>query len=66
MPTYKYKCWDGNLIFEWEQHMQDEPLQVCPVCGGKVSRVILPTNVIYRGKGFYSTDTKPQELEDLD
>ena len=46
--------------------MQDNSIQVCPACGGKVSRVIQSPNVIYRGKGFYTTDNKSRELEDLD
>lgn len=66
MPIYEYKCRDCHFDFEREQHMQDDPIQVCPACGGKVSRVIQPINIIYRGRGFYKTDNKPQELENLD
>lgn len=66
MPIYKYKCQNCGFEFERRQHMRDSPLRGCLACGGKVSRVIQPINVIYRGRGFYSTDSKPQEIEDLD
>ncbi len=63
MPTYKYECQNCGASLELKQHMLDEPIKVCPACDGELARVIQPPNVIYRGKGFYSKDNRPQELE---
>jgi len=38
--------------------MSDEPLQVCPKCQGKLTKVLYPTGVIFKGSGFYTTDYK--------
>jgi predicted nucleic acid-binding Zn ribbon protein len=38
--------------------MSDDPVQVCPNCQGKVSRVLYPTGVVFKGSGYYSTDYK--------
>jgi len=41
--------------------MSDDPLQVCPNCQGKLTKVIYPTGVIFKGSGFYSTDYKASD-----
>lgn len=57
MPTYDYKCLDCEHRFEAFQSMTDEPLGACPVCGGKVKRLIgSGAGIIFRGSGFYCTD----------
>ena len=38
--------------------MSDEPLKVCPKCQGKLTKVLYPTGVIFKGSGFYTTDYK--------
>ena len=38
--------------------MSDEPLKVCPKCEGKLTKVLYPTGVIFKGSGFYTTDYK--------
>jgi len=38
--------------------MSDEPLKVCPKCQGKLTKVLYPAGVIFKGSGFYSTDYK--------
>ena len=38
--------------------MSDEPLKVCPECQGKLTKVLYPTGVIFKGSGFYKTDYK--------
>jgi putative FmdB family regulatory protein len=38
------------------QHFDEEPIKVCPECGGDVHRLIGPVGVVFKGKGFYSTD----------
>ena len=57
MPTYQYLCEDCKLDFEEFQSIVDEPLSVCPECGGSVHRVISGgAGLIFKGSGFYITD----------
>jgi putative FmdB family regulatory protein len=51
-------CEDCGVRFERQQHMNDEPVQVCPECGGKVHRLIQPVGIIFKGSGFYVTDNR--------
>ena len=59
MPTYDYICSECNYKFERFQSMSDEPIRVCPVCGGVVHRIISGgTGLIFNGSGYYITDYK--------
>jgi len=58
MPLYEYQCEDCGVRFERRQHMNDEPVTVCPECGGMVHRLIQPVGVIFKGSGFYVTDNR--------
>jgi len=59
MPTYEYECRECHCTFEQFQQMSDEPVKVCPKCGGKVRRLIGGgTGIIFKGSGFYITDSK--------
>jgi putative FmdB family regulatory protein len=56
MPTYEYQCRTCNHRFETWQRMVDEPLTVCPECGGQIRRVLFPAGIVFKGSGFYKTD----------
>jgi putative FmdB family regulatory protein len=56
MPTYEYVCRSCEHRFEQWQKMTDDPLQICPECGGHVRRVLYPAGIVFKGSGFYSTD----------
>jgi putative FmdB family regulatory protein len=58
VPIYEYQCDTCGLRFERRQHMNDEPLKDCPECEGHVHRVIQPVGVIFKGSGFYITDSR--------
>ena len=59
MPTYDYICTECNYKFERFQSMLDEPIRVCPICGGVVRRIISGgTGLIFKGSGYYITDYK--------
>ena len=58
MPTYDYVCETcGNRFEEW-QRITDEPIRICPACGGPVHRVIYPVGLVFKGSGFYKTDNR--------
>ena len=58
MPYYQYKCNDCEHEFEVRQRMSDDPLTDCPVCNGRIRRVVNSVGVVFKGSGFYVTDTR--------
>ncbi len=57
MPTYGYRCSRGHH-FEVLQRIMDAPLTACPECGAPITRVVYPVGVIFKGQGFYKTDSR--------
>jgi putative FmdB family regulatory protein len=56
MPTYKYRCPNGDE-FEAIHGMHDPPPTACEICGAApVTRVFYPISVSFTGPGFYATD----------
>lgn len=58
MPTYEYVCTSCGRRFELLQSFSDDPLETCGECGGRLRRVFHPVGVMFKGSGFYSTDSK--------
>jgi putative FmdB family regulatory protein len=58
LPLYEYQCLPHKHRFEARHGMTDEPVQVCPECGGPVRRVIHPVGIVFKGSGFYATDSR--------
>lgn len=60
MPIYAYRCRECENDFEVKQRFSDDPLTTCEVCGTEdsVFRVIQPAGVVFKGSGFYVTDTR--------
>ena len=58
MPTYEYECSLCDFHFEKKQKFDDEPIAICPECQGQVQRVIHSTPIIFKGSGFYITDSR--------
>ncbi len=58
MPLYEYECKACGVRFERMQRFSDDPLQICPECGGEVQRLIQPVGIIFKGSGFYVTDNR--------
>ena len=67
MPTYEYKCSECEEVFEFFQRMTDEPMKTCPVCAGKLNRLISGgMGVIFKGSGFYTTDSRDSSHKKFD
>ena len=58
MPTYGYRCGNCGHQFEIVQRISDEPLTACPKCQGKLSKLLYPVGISFKGSGFYTTDYK--------
>ena len=58
MPTYGYRCGSCGHQFEIVQRISDEPLTTCTQCQGKLSKMLYPVGISFKGSGFYTTDYK--------
>lgn len=58
MPIYEYACTACGERTEAKQGFDDPPLQDCPACGGKLRKLYSPVGVVFKGSGFYATDSK--------
>ncbi|HOG48916.1 MAG TPA: zinc ribbon domain-containing protein [Anaerolineae bacterium] len=58
MPTYEYECETCGIHFDRWQRMTDEPLKTCPECDGPVHRVLHPVGIVFKGSGWYCTDSR--------
>ena len=58
MPTYDYQCRSCGTVTEVIHAMTDDGPTVCGVCGGQLRRVLYPTGIIFKGSGFYRTDSR--------
>lgn len=58
MPKYQYHCNDCGTEFEKQQKFTDDPLTVCPECQGTLRKVFSAVGVVFKGSGFYKTDSR--------
>ena len=60
MPTYQYACTnpEGKHEFEVVQSFTDAPVSECPECGSPVRKVYGSIGVVFKGSGFYRTDSR--------
>ena len=66
MPTYNYYCDKCDFHFSYFQNMNESPKQKCEQCGNKIERVISGgSGIIFKGSGFYLTDYKNENNNDL-
>ena len=64
MPTYEYLCENCGHKFEAFQTMSEPLVERCPVCNGKVKRIISGgAGLIFKGSGFYITDYRSSEYK---
>ncbi|HEY3952133.1 MAG TPA: FmdB family zinc ribbon protein [Streptosporangiaceae bacterium] len=58
MPTYQYACTSCGEQTEAVQRFTDDPLTVCPACGGGLRKVFSAVGIVFKGSGFYRTDSR--------
>lgn len=58
MPVYTYECEECGVRFDARQRFSDAPITVCPECGGHTHRVPQPVGIVFKGSGWYSTDSR--------
>ena len=58
VPTYQYRCVDCAEELEVKQSFSDAALTTCPSCGGDLRKVFGAAGVVFKGSGFYRTDSR--------
>lgn len=58
MPTYEYVCKTNGHRFEVRQSFSDDALTECEVCGEPVRKVFTAAGIVFKGSGYYVTDTR--------
>jgi putative FmdB family regulatory protein len=58
VPTYTYTCAACNDVIEKRQSFTDAPLTTCEQCGGSLRKVIHPVGIVFKGSGWYITDSR--------
>lgn len=58
MPTYQYACTECGHDFEQFQSFSDDALTECPQCQGRLRKVFNAVGVVFKGSGFYRTDSR--------
>ncbi len=58
VPTYSYACTQCDNRFDIVQSFSDESLTVCPECSGKLRKLFNSVGIVFKGSGFYRTDSR--------
>ena len=58
MPIYEYECSTCGKVFEAFQKITEDPLETCPICDNRVTRLISQCSFQLKGSGWYVTDYK--------
>src|SRR5699024_5235574 len=63
VPTYQYVCNQCGDHLEVHQGFHDDPLKVCPACQGELRKVFSAVGVVFKGSGFYKTDSRQADAD---
>ena len=58
MPTYSYACTQCDNKFDITQSFSDDALTECPQCGGRLRKLFNSVGIVFKGSGFYRTDSR--------
>jgi putative FmdB family regulatory protein len=64
MPIYDYRCDHCGHAFSAVQPYKDESLERCPSCGKRPRRLIASPAIVFKGSGWYSTDSRKKASGD--
>lgn len=63
MPLYDYQCSNCQKVLEIRHGFNDTYAEPCPACGGDLKRVFNPAPIVFKGSGFYVTDSRKPSSE---
>ncbi|MDT5029016.1 MAG: hypothetical protein QOE61_5442 [Micromonosporaceae bacterium] len=65
MPTYQYACTACGHQLEAVQSFTDDALTECPACAGRLRKLFSAVGIVFKGSGFYRTDSRPENKADI-
>lgn len=65
MPTYSYACTDCDDRFDVVQAFTDDALSTCGKCSGRLRKIFGSVGVVFKGSGFYRTDSRDSSKSSL-
>ena len=65
MPTYQYVCTECDTPLEVVQSFTDDALTECPSCGGTLRKLYNAVGIVFKGSGFYRTDSRSGSTSSL-
>lgn len=64
MPTYSYACTECGHRFDQVQAFTDDALTTCEQCSGRLRKLFNSVGVVFKGSGFYRTDSREAGKKD--
>ncbi len=64
MPTYAYRCTACSHEFDIFQKFTDQALSECPECGSPLRKVFQPVGIVFKGSGWYITDSRSKQRDE--
>jgi putative FmdB family regulatory protein len=58
LPLYDYRCRACSKVTEVRHGFGETHQDACPACGGELARVFSPAGIVFKGSGFYLTDSR--------
>ena len=58
MPIYEYQCRSCGAVTDVRHGFGERPSEPCPACGGELARVFSAAPIVFKGSGFYKTDSR--------
>jgi putative FmdB family regulatory protein len=58
LPLYDYRCRACSTVTEVRHGFREAHQGACPACGGELARVFTPAGIVFKGSGFYLTDSR--------
>lgn len=58
LPIYEYQCAKCGAVTDIRHGFKESTNEPCPACGGELKRLFNPAGIVFKGSGFYVTDSR--------
>jgi putative FmdB family regulatory protein len=58
LPIYEYQCEKCGVVTDIKHGFKETTQEACPKCGGALKRLFNPAGIVFKGSGFYITDSR--------
>jgi putative FmdB family regulatory protein len=61
LPIYEYQCASCGAVTDIKHGFKETTNETCPKCGGELKRLFNPAGIVFKGSGFYVTDSRKSD-----